>query len=331
MKHSEEIGESYPPPLHKYNAESIIEEHRQNNFMTLRGRMRRLPAIHQATLRALIEHLARVVANSERNKMDPKNLAIVFGTVIFGEDDLPKGNDLLLVQSTKVRETVVYSSPSNMSFQDTLMEDMITHADVLFDERAAPPAPPKPPSPPTIETSTNTGPSTREASPDKRPDPQPQSSTDSDYKAHYRRISESLLRSPEISPHAQDFTPELPPRPGNSIHPSHRSANSSSRTTDSDETSTSESPPPLPARQVERRSLETRALHASEGSASGSQASPTSDHHHEDSGGEGTALTTPSVVPSSPTSVRSPMALQSDLSQEGDSSLEVNKSHEHEK
>lgn len=208
------------------------------------------------------------------------------------------------------------------------MEDMITHADSLFDDRAVPPAPPKPPTPPTIETATNTGPSTRESSPDKRRDPQPQSSTDSDYKAHYRRISESLLHSPATSQHAQDFTPELPPRPSNSIHPSHRSTNSSSRTTDSDESP--ESPPPLPARQIGRTSVEVRNLHASEGSASGSQASPTSDHHQEYSG-DGTAFTTPSVLPSSPTSVRSPMALHSELSQEeGDSSLEVNKSHDHE-
>lgn len=65
--------------------------------------MRRLPIIHQVTLKALIEHLARIAAHSERNKMDPKNLAIVFGTVIFGEDEIPKGIDLLSMQNTKVR------------------------------------------------------------------------------------------------------------------------------------------------------------------------------------------------------------------------------------
>jgi hypothetical protein len=64
--------------------------------------MRRLPAVHQATLKALVEHLARVTALSEKNKMDPKNLAIVFGGVIFGEDEVPKGGDLLSVQNWKV-------------------------------------------------------------------------------------------------------------------------------------------------------------------------------------------------------------------------------------
>lgn len=65
--------------------------------------MRRLPAVHQATLKALVEHLAKVVAHSDKNKMDAKNLAIVFGGMIFGDDELPKGGDLLNVQTTKVR------------------------------------------------------------------------------------------------------------------------------------------------------------------------------------------------------------------------------------
>jgi len=53
-------------------------------------------------LRALIEHLAQIAAKNEKNKMDPKNLAIVFGGVIFGDDDIPKGGDLLSVQTLKV-------------------------------------------------------------------------------------------------------------------------------------------------------------------------------------------------------------------------------------
>jgi hypothetical protein len=57
--------------------------------------MRRLPAVHQATLKAILEHLSRVVSN-EKNKMDAKNLAIAFGGVIFGEDEMPKGDSSLL-------------------------------------------------------------------------------------------------------------------------------------------------------------------------------------------------------------------------------------------
>lgn len=43
-----------------------------------------------------------MVARSDKNKMDAKNLAIVFGSVIFGEDEMPKGGDLLSVQMIKV-------------------------------------------------------------------------------------------------------------------------------------------------------------------------------------------------------------------------------------
>jgi flavorubredoxin len=70
--------------------------------MLLRSKIRRLPPVHQATLKAIIEHLARVAAKSEKNKMDPKNLAIVFGSVIFSEDEMPKAGDLLSVQHIKV-------------------------------------------------------------------------------------------------------------------------------------------------------------------------------------------------------------------------------------
>jgi hypothetical protein len=39
--------------------------------------------------------------------MDAKNLAIVFGAVIFGEDEIPKGGDLLSVQSWKVSHSLL--------------------------------------------------------------------------------------------------------------------------------------------------------------------------------------------------------------------------------
>lgn len=77
-------------------------EHQNQNFVLLRSKMRRLPQVHQATLKALVEHLARVVSHSDKNKMDARNLAIVFGGMIFGDDEMPKGGDLLSVQSTKV-------------------------------------------------------------------------------------------------------------------------------------------------------------------------------------------------------------------------------------
>ncbi len=54
-------------------------------------------------MKALVEHLARVASHTDKNKMDAKNLAIVFGSVIFGEDEILKGTDLLGMQSWKVR------------------------------------------------------------------------------------------------------------------------------------------------------------------------------------------------------------------------------------
>jgi hypothetical protein len=70
----------------------MIETHIHSNFSALRGRLRRLPPIHQTTFRALIEHLGRVNSHSTQNKMDAKvsqcsrywigadvqNLAVIF-------------------------------------------------------------------------------------------------------------------------------------------------------------------------------------------------------------------------------------------------------------
>lgn len=53
-----------------------------------------MPDIHQNTLRAIIEHLGKVAAKAEINKMTAKNLAVVFGKALFGEDELPKDGDL---------------------------------------------------------------------------------------------------------------------------------------------------------------------------------------------------------------------------------------------
>lgn len=84
------------------SAYTILEGHAQNNFLFLRGKIRRLPPIHQAALKVIVEHLARVAANCDKNKMDVKNLAIIFGGFIFGEDEVPKTADLLTMQSWKV-------------------------------------------------------------------------------------------------------------------------------------------------------------------------------------------------------------------------------------
>ena len=59
-------------------AHGYLEMHIQNNFSAIRARLRRLPPIHQTTFQAIIEHLGRVQHRKARNKMDAKNIAVVF-------------------------------------------------------------------------------------------------------------------------------------------------------------------------------------------------------------------------------------------------------------
>lgn len=94
----------------------LTAEHASNDFVLLRSKIRRLHPIHRTALRAVVDHLARVASHTDKNKMDPKNLAIVFGGVIFGEDDIPQGTDLLNVQSWKARAPTLF-----FAIQDEIM------------------------------------------------------------------------------------------------------------------------------------------------------------------------------------------------------------------
>ncbi|KAI8983411.1 hypothetical protein BD414DRAFT_81407 [Trametes punicea] len=200
-----------PEPVFKFSLQERIQhtegfdEHAANNFAVLRSKMRRLPPVHQATLKAIVEHLAKVASHSEKNKMDARNLAIVFGSVIFGEEEMPKGADLLSVQSLK----------------DSLMEDLIANAHVLFSQTGSPPLPAAPLSeaaPPVAYGTTHTRVSSMP------PPPAPTSP-----RRHHKSASVSSPRASHDSPRPtpQDFTPSLPPRPTNSIHPSLRAGSHS--------------------------------------------------------------------------------------------------------
>ncbi|TFK57655.1 RhoGAP-domain-containing protein [Heliocybe sulcata] len=177
-----------PEPLFRFPLQERIqhsedlEDHKSSNFALLRSKMRRLPPVHQATLRAVVEHLARVCALSEKNKMDAKNLAIVFGTVIFGEDEMSKGADLLSLQSMK----------------DSLMEDLILNAQTLFDDRAGPQETPLPAAP-VGESGL----------------PFPLGSS-------HTKVANVPVTPTASLPPPNDFIPELPPRPADSIHRSSR-------------------------------------------------------------------------------------------------------------
>ncbi|KAI0047664.1 RhoGAP-domain-containing protein [Auriscalpium vulgare] len=180
-----------PEPLFRFPLQERMQHtedianHVSNGFVLLRSKIRRLPPVHRASLKALVEHLARVAANADKNKMDAKNLAIAFGGVLFGEDEMPaSGADLLSLQSWK----------------DSVMEDMIENAQTLFDDRQAPMSPPLPPAP--------------------SGEPVPVLSYGS---SHTRIGSLSSPKGPRFPLAADsDFTPQLPPRPANSIHPSAR-------------------------------------------------------------------------------------------------------------
>ncbi|KAG6827483.1 hypothetical protein H0H92_011586 [Tricholoma furcatifolium] len=183
-----------PEPVFRFPLQERIHhteersDHISSNFMLIRSKIRRLPLVHQATLKAILEHLARVATLSEKNKMDPKNLAIVFGSVIFGEDEMPKGGDLLSVQSWK----------------DSVMEDLIIYAHVLYEEHPSHHSPPLPPTPAgePVPAFTYGSKNTKVASvPPSTP-------------------SNNSSTMPTSSP--QDFMPRLPARPASSIHPSSR-------------------------------------------------------------------------------------------------------------
>ncbi|KAH7912985.1 hypothetical protein BJ138DRAFT_1171559 [Hygrophoropsis aurantiaca] len=178
-----------PDPVFRFSLQDRMDhtedrtEHQANNFALLRSKIRRIPHIHRTTLRAIIEHLARVAALSDKNKMDPTNLAIIFRGVIFGkEEEIPKVGDLLNPQSWK----------------DTLMEDMIKNASTLFEEAPASNSPPLPAAP--------------------LGEPAPSYA----YGSSHTRIG-TVPPPPQSPKHLEDFTPRLPVRPTGSIHPSLRS------------------------------------------------------------------------------------------------------------
>ncbi|TKA53247.1 hypothetical protein B0A53_04103 [Rhodotorula sp. CCFEE 5036] len=81
----------------------------------LSRRIGRLSPPQQATLRALCQHLYRVSQYESRNKMGPANLALIFTSVIFGDDD------------AAALEAAMHGS------KDNVMETLIRHQELLQD------------------------------------------------------------------------------------------------------------------------------------------------------------------------------------------------------
>lgn len=109
----------FPLPLaERVKMTADRQSYLDDKFAVIRSRLRRLPPIHQTTLRAIIEHLSRVADHADVNKMDARNLAVVFNSVLFGpEKQMPENGEALMQMQTQ---------------RDTVLEDMITHCDLIF-------------------------------------------------------------------------------------------------------------------------------------------------------------------------------------------------------
>lgn len=78
----------------------------ENNIMrrdALHQYINSLPDPNYATLRVLVLHLHRISVNSDINKMDMRNLAIVFGPTVMGGTNVADAG-----LQTKVMETILH-------------------------------------------------------------------------------------------------------------------------------------------------------------------------------------------------------------------------------
>ncbi len=82
----------------------------------LRKLVRDLPEVNYETLRFVCRHLCRVMSRCEVNKMEVKNLAIVFGPTLV-----------------RTAEDNMYAMVTDMSHQCRIIESMLTHCDWFFD------------------------------------------------------------------------------------------------------------------------------------------------------------------------------------------------------
>ncbi|KAK0089315.1 hypothetical protein PV325_008070 [Microctonus aethiopoides] len=91
----------------------------QRRMATIRKLLRDLPEHHFETLKCLMFHLKRVVDHSEVNKMEAKNLAIVFGPT--------------LVRASGSRDNMV-TMVTDMSHQCRIVESLLNNVDWFFCE-----------------------------------------------------------------------------------------------------------------------------------------------------------------------------------------------------
>ncbi|XP_039313812.1 uncharacterized protein LOC105205487 isoform X4 [Solenopsis invicta] len=91
----------------------------QRRMTTIRKLLRDLPEHHFETLKYLMQHLKKIVEHSEVNKMEAKNLAIVFGPT--------------LVRASGSRDNMV-TMVTDMSHQCRIVESLLNNVDWFFSE-----------------------------------------------------------------------------------------------------------------------------------------------------------------------------------------------------
>uniref|UniRef100_A0A0K0CZS8 Rho-GAP domain-containing protein n=1 Tax=Angiostrongylus cantonensis TaxID=6313 RepID=A0A0K0CZS8_ANGCA len=99
------------------DANRISNHH--NRLHKIRNLLRKLPRHHYATLRYLIDHLSAITRNSKVNKMETRNLALMFGPSIVRPSD-----DNMATMVT------------HMSDQCKIIETLIHYNEWMFDEKS---------------------------------------------------------------------------------------------------------------------------------------------------------------------------------------------------
>ncbi|KAI8927778.1 Rho GTPase activation protein [Entophlyctis helioformis] len=98
-----------------------IEEY-NDRLIEIKTLVQSLPKVHYDVLEYLMRHLVRVASHSDVNKMEPSNLAIVFGPTIIRVPS--NGNDDM---------HAAYANMMNMSFQNALVEAIVVQTEWIFD------------------------------------------------------------------------------------------------------------------------------------------------------------------------------------------------------
>jgi hypothetical protein len=110
-------------PFCKYDSfiDAMRIEDYNERLCAIKTLVQDLPKVHYDIFEFLVRHLVKVSKYSEENKMEASNLAIVFGP------------SLLRVRETNAADMqAAYANMMNMSFQNSLIEAIITQADVIY-------------------------------------------------------------------------------------------------------------------------------------------------------------------------------------------------------